>query len=197
MNLKLKKNLIHLKIEMNYFFILLRIRMIILFFWHSILLFRTEKDELVNVILDALPETAKTRGVYPENAIRERFLKVERLARRLALVPEKDATIVLYILSYLQSLLIIQPKELISQAELNNEPVDFAKLNTFEILDRTRFVDSIEWFISRQDFIFFFSIELIFSVRITGTVLIVAISHKPCVISTYWKVHHGILLPIG
>ena len=92
------------------------------------------------MILDALPDQAKSRGVYPENAIRERFLKVERLARQLALVPAENATIVKYILSYLQSVLIIQPKELISQAELNNEPIDYAKLNTFEILDRTRFV---------------------------------------------------------
>lgn len=92
----------------------------------------------MTVILDALPETAKNRGVYPENAIRERFLKVERLARRLALVPEKDATMVRYVLSYLQSVFIIQPQQLISQAELNNEPTDFSKLSTFEILDRTR-----------------------------------------------------------
>lgn len=109
---------------------------------------QTEKDELVNVILDALPEKAKTRGVYPENAIRERFLKVERLARQLALVPEKDASIVTYILSYLQSALVIQPNELISQAELNNEAIDFSKLSTFDILDRTRFVPFLSFLTS-------------------------------------------------
>lgn len=92
--------------------------------------------------MDNLPEIAKTRGIYPENAMRERFLKVEQLARQLALVPEKDATLVTYALSYLQSVLIIQPKELISKAELNDEPVDFSQFNTFEILNRTRFVDS-------------------------------------------------------
>lgn len=92
------------------------------------------------MIVDSLPEQAKTRGVYTENALRERFLKVEELARRLALVPEKDGTIVTYALSYLQSMLIMQPKELISKAELNNEPVDFTQLNTYEILNRTRFV---------------------------------------------------------
>lgn len=97
-----------------------------------------EQDELVKVIIDGLPEVARKRGVYSENAIRERFIKVEQLARQLALVPEKEATIVTYALSYLQSLLIIQPKELLSQAELNNEPVDFSQLNTFEILNRTR-----------------------------------------------------------
>ncbi|XP_031616740.1 MICOS complex subunit Mic60 isoform X2 [Contarinia nasturtii] len=99
----------------------------------------SEKDELVNVILDALPEEAKARGVYPENAIRERFLNVEKVARQLALVPDGDASIVTYFLSYLQSALVIQPKQLISQAELNNEAIDYAKLNTFEILDRTRY----------------------------------------------------------
>lgn len=90
--------------------------------------------------MDALPETAKTRGVYTECAIRERFFKVERLARQLALVPEKDATLVQYVLSYIQSVFIIQPNELISQAELNNQPTDYSKLSTFEILDRTRYV---------------------------------------------------------
>lgn len=99
----------------------------------------SEKDELVNVILDALPETAKSRGVYTESAIRERFFKVERLARQLALVPDKDAKLLHYVLSYIQSVFIIQPNELISQAELNNEPTDYSKLSTFEILDRTRY----------------------------------------------------------
>lgn len=94
----------------------------------------------MTVILNALPEEAKTRGIYPENAIRERFLKVERLARQLALVPDKDGKIITYILSYFQSVLVIQPRELISQAEINNEPFDYSKLSTFDILDRTRFV---------------------------------------------------------
>lgn len=103
-------------------------------------IFDLDQDELVKVIADSLPETAKARGVYTENALRERFIKVEEMARRLALVPEKDASMITYGLSYLQSMLIMQPKELISKAELNNEPVDFTQLNTYEILNRTRFV---------------------------------------------------------
>lgn len=92
----------------------------------------------MKIVLDGLPETAKTRGVYPENAIRERFLKVEKLARQLALVTDESDGLPTYALSYLQAALIIQPKELISQAELNNEPVDISQLNTFDILNRTR-----------------------------------------------------------
>lgn len=88
--------------------------------------------------MSGVPAEAKTRGVYPESAIRERFLKVEKLARKLALVKSDDDGIPTYVLSYLQAALIAQPKELISAAELNNEPVDVSQLNTFDILDRTR-----------------------------------------------------------
>lgn len=102
------------------------------------LFYFTEGDELVKIVLDGLPAEAKTRGVYPENAIRERFLKVEKLARQLALVTDENAGLLTYALSYGQAALIIQPKELISQAELNNEPVDISQLNTFDILNRTR-----------------------------------------------------------
>lgn len=105
---------------------------------HTTFFLRTEGDELVKIVLDGLPAEAKTRGVYPENAIRERFMKVEKLARKLALVTDESAGLPTYALSYLQAALIIQPKELISQAELNNEPVDISQLNTFDILDRTR-----------------------------------------------------------
>lgn len=97
-----------------------------------------EGDELVKLVLNSLPAEAKARGVYPENAIRERFLKVEKLARQLALVPEEGAGIPTYVLSYLQSALVLQPNELISPAELNNEPIDVQKLSTFDVLNRTR-----------------------------------------------------------
>lgn len=98
----------------------------------------SEGDELVKIVLDGIPAEAKNRGVYPESAIRERFLKVEKLARKLALVKNDDDGIPTYVLSYLQAALIVQPKELISAAELNNEHVNVYKLNTFDILDRTR-----------------------------------------------------------
>lgn len=99
-----------------------------------------EGDELVKLVLDGLPTQAQSRGIYPENAIRERFLKVEKLARQLALVPDGGAGIPTYILSYLQAALIIQPSELISPTELNNEPINVEKLSTFDILNRTRWV---------------------------------------------------------
>lgn len=98
-----------------------------------------EGDELVGVVLKGLPETAKKRGVYPEDALRERFIKVEEVSRRLALVPAEGARLPMYFLSYLQAALIAKPDVPISKDELEDKPFDFSKLDTYDILNRARY----------------------------------------------------------
>ncbi|XP_065076200.1 MICOS complex subunit Mic60 isoform X2 [Ochlerotatus camptorhynchus] len=98
-----------------------------------------EGDELVGVVLTALPEAAKNRGVYPEDALRERFIKVEQVSRRLALVPAEGARLPMYFLSFLQGALIAKPDVPISKDELENKPFDFSKLDTYDILNRARY----------------------------------------------------------
>ncbi|XP_055676725.1 MICOS complex subunit Mic60 [Lutzomyia longipalpis] len=98
-----------------------------------------ENDKVVKTILGSLSSEALTRGVYPEEALRERFLKVDRLARRLALVPDTGARLPMYILSYLQSIFILTPDNPISKEELKDEIVDFSKLDTYDILNRARY----------------------------------------------------------
>lgn len=98
-----------------------------------------EGDELVGVVLKGLPEQAKKRGVYPEDALRERFIKVEEVARRLALIPAEGARLPMYFLSYLQATLIARPDVPISKDELENKPFDFSKLDTYDILNRARY----------------------------------------------------------
>lgn len=98
-----------------------------------------EGDELVGVVLKGLPEQAKGRGVYPEDALRERFIKVEEVARRLALIPAEGARLPMYFLSYLQAALIARPDVPISKDELENKPFDFGKLDTYDILNRARY----------------------------------------------------------
>uniref|UniRef100_T1PC79 MICOS complex subunit MIC60 n=1 Tax=Musca domestica TaxID=7370 RepID=T1PC79_MUSDO len=101
-----------------------------------------EGDELVAVVIQNLPKEAQERGVFPEDALRERFLNVERVARKLALVPEEGASLPKYMLSYLQSLFILTPDDPISQDELQNKKFDYSKLDTYDILNRARyFVD--------------------------------------------------------
>jgi MICOS complex subunit MIC60 len=101
-----------------------------------------EGDELVAVVLQGLPDEAKKRGVYPENALRERFIKVDEIARRVALVPAEGARLPMYFLSYLQSVLIVNPSNPITKEELDDKEVDFSKLDTYDILNRAKWVAS-------------------------------------------------------
>lgn len=79
--------------------------------------------------------------MFTEDALRERFINVERVARKLALVPEGGASLPVYFLSYLQSLFILKPDDPISQDELQNKPFDYSKLDTYDILNRARQVN--------------------------------------------------------
>lgn len=60
------------------------------------------------------------------------------MARRLALVPAEGASLPVYFLSYLQSLLLVKAISPISKSELSDEPIDFSKMDTYDILDRAR-----------------------------------------------------------
>ncbi|XP_017873284.1 PREDICTED: MICOS complex subunit Mic60 isoform X1 [Drosophila arizonae] len=98
-----------------------------------------EGDELVIAVLENMPKEAQERGVFPEDALRERFLNVERIARRLAMVPENGGSIPIYFLSFLQSLFILRPDNPVSSDELENKPFDYSKLDTYDILNRARY----------------------------------------------------------
>lgn len=86
----------------------------------------------------SIPHEARVRGVYPESVLRERFLNVEKVAKRVALLPDGGSSLPVMFLSYLQSAAVISPANPIPQYELANEPVEFGKFNTFEILQRAR-----------------------------------------------------------
>jgi len=60
------------------------------------------------------------------------------VARRLAMVPEGGAALPIYLLSYLQSFLIIKMANSIPKRELEDEPIDIDSLNTYDILQRAR-----------------------------------------------------------
>lgn len=98
-----------------------------------------EGDELVAVVLGGLPDDAVKRGVYPEDALRERFIKVDKMARRLAMVPEDGARLPIYLLSFLQSMLIITPSNSISKDELQDKPVDFSQFDNYDVLNRAKY----------------------------------------------------------
>ncbi|XP_054001785.1 MICOS complex subunit Mic60 isoform X6 [Hylaeus anthracinus] len=98
-----------------------------------------KEDPLVLAAIRGIPEEAAKRGVFPEDVLRARFLKVEEVAKRLALVPEQGAALPVYFLSYLQNFLMIKSATSIPQSELEDKPIDTQCLNTYDILHRARY----------------------------------------------------------
>lgn len=95
-------------------------------------------DAFVQTIVDSLSGVPSERGVYTEEALKHRFLKVSTIAKRVALVPENGGSLLRYLLSYLQSVMIVEASPKSSEAMLFDEPVDIDSLNTFDIIDRAR-----------------------------------------------------------
>ncbi|XP_050306901.1 MICOS complex subunit Mic60-like isoform X2 [Anthonomus grandis grandis] len=95
----------------------------------------SHNDELARVVINGVPKEAFER----EEALKQRFNEVDKLARKVDLVPAKGAPLLVHILSYLQSILLIKSASYISQSELNDEEIDFNKLSTHDILYRARF----------------------------------------------------------
>ncbi|XP_034179640.1 inner membrane mitochondrial protein mitofilin isoform X7 [Osmia lignaria lignaria] len=98
-----------------------------------------KEDPLVIAAIGGIPEEAAKRGVFPEDILRARFLKVEEVARRLAMVPEEGAALPIYFLSYLQNFLMIKNASPIPQSEIEDNPIDVESLNTYDILHRARY----------------------------------------------------------
>ncbi|CAG5075495.1 Similar to Mitofilin: MICOS complex subunit Mic60 (Drosophila melanogaster) [Cotesia congregata] len=94
----------------------------------------------VQVLWAACQALARAVKATPhKNVLRERFLKVEHMARRLALVPEEGASLPIYFLSYLQNFLLVKAETPITKSELSDEPIDVNKLDTYDILNRARY----------------------------------------------------------
>jgi len=89
-------------------------------------------DEFVDIVLATISPVALERGVYTEDSLKERFIKVEKIARRVAGVGEEGGTLLSYGFSYLQSLLMVN-------LEVRNPPgsmmeVDMSKMSTMDLV---------------------------------------------------------------
>ena len=94
-------------------------------------------DPFILTILESLPAVAVlSRGIQGEGGLKERFGKVKRVCRRVALVPERGGGMGTYALSYLQSLLIVSWRFVGRIARSEDEDRDLGKLDTFEVLER-------------------------------------------------------------
>lgn len=93
----------------------------------------------VEAVLASLGEDAVGRGVYPEEALRERFIKVERVCKRVAMIGDNGGSLLRYLLSYIQSFLVLDAFEYLPGSEVRNEEVEVDALSTYDILARARY----------------------------------------------------------
>ncbi|XP_041134071.1 MICOS complex subunit MIC60-like isoform X2 [Polyodon spathula] len=89
------------------------------------------ENEFTETLSTALPEVALSRGVYSEASLRVRFYIIRKLVRRVAMIDETRNSLYQYFLSYLQSLLLMEPQQLKPPAQLSTEDLDTFKLLSY------------------------------------------------------------------
>ena len=103
----------------------------------------SEKSDLISTVIGSVPETAVTRGVWPESALAERFTRVRSVARRVALVDESGGSMFRYFISYVMSLFVFRQPLLAEAAHYDDDAeLDADQLTTFVLLDRA--ADALE-----------------------------------------------------
>jgi len=89
-------------------------------------------DNFVHGVLSSLSPLALDRGVYSLNNLKERFNKVEKVARRVAWVGEDGGSLLKYGLSYLQSVLMV---DMSTRTPVEQEmATDFSTISQSDIL---------------------------------------------------------------
>ncbi|RXM34326.1 MICOS complex subunit MIC60 [Acipenser ruthenus] len=89
------------------------------------------ENEFTQTLSTALPEESLSRGVYSEASLRVRFYAIRKLVRRVAMIDETRNSLYQYFLSYLQSLLLMEPQQLKPPAQLSPEDLDTFKLLSY------------------------------------------------------------------
>ncbi len=89
----------------------------------------------VNTVVDSFPEEALTKGVWTPESLCDRFDKVRRVCKRVAMIDETGGSLFRYFLSYLQSFIVLSK----STPLTDNDAVDPNDLSTFMILDQAAY----------------------------------------------------------
>ncbi|KAI1278079.1 MICOS complex subunit MIC60 [Halotydeus destructor] len=96
-----------------------------------------EPNSLSQLALNAIPKNVLVNGVYTEDALVARFEKIDKLAKRVSLIGDEGGSLWRYMLSYVQSVLILDWSK-ISKEELEDKAVDPSQWDTYAILTRVR-----------------------------------------------------------
>lgn len=98
-----------------------------------------EDSEFINAILAGIPVEAVDRGVYNNEALKLRYQDVKKVCRKVALIDETNDSLYQYLLSYLQSFLILDAVSIPKEELEGKVAVDPSEWNTFDILGRVSY----------------------------------------------------------
>jgi len=101
--------------------------------------FVADNHPLATSILASIPKKVLEEGVQSEESLIERFSKVERVCKRVAMVGESGGGLVKYLVSYFQSLFIIDNVKVSEDEVAGRQLVDPRSWNTFDILARVKY----------------------------------------------------------
>ena len=95
----------------------------------------SREHPFVKAVLFAIPDEALTNGVWTEDNLKERFHKVRRVAKRVAMIDETGGSLFKYLVSYLQSFLIYNSVYLKS----DTDEMELGELDTFQLLNHANY----------------------------------------------------------
>ncbi|KAK6766915.1 hypothetical protein RB195_026278 [Necator americanus] len=99
------------------------------------------EDAFVDSLISAFPEYSRTRGVYTEQDLKNRFNKIYKVGRRTAAIGENGGTLSAYLWSYLRSLLLFD----LPRKFTDEDVVDKRCIDNPEVLARAK------WCVERND----------------------------------------------
>ncbi|VDM54605.1 unnamed protein product, partial [Angiostrongylus costaricensis] len=100
------------------------------------------EDAFVDAVISAFPEVSKTKGVYTEQDLKNRFSKIYKLGRRTAAIDDNGGTLNDYLWSYLRSMLFFD----LSRKFTEDDMIDPSTVDNLEVLARAK------WYVDRNDF---------------------------------------------
>ncbi|XP_063629958.1 MICOS complex subunit Mic60-like [Cydia splendana] len=99
-------------------------------------------DKLVLTVLKSIPEQVRKEGLVPESVLRERYHLMEKTAKHVALVELEGSPMPVYIVSWLQSMLLFMRLSGIPQKDIDS-PIktkkELEELDTFDRLNYARY----------------------------------------------------------
>ncbi|XP_063369331.1 MICOS complex subunit Mic60-like [Cydia amplana] len=99
-------------------------------------------DKLVLTVLKSIPEQVRKEGLVPESVLRERYHLMEKTAKHVALVELEGSPMPVYIVSWIQSMLLFMRLSGIPQKDIDNPmkcKKELEELDTFDRLNYARY----------------------------------------------------------